>query len=88
VYRTSWLSYLYFKRRVNLSHYSLPNILAMKEVYPELIQDDFQPGLLRRTLLELPEQDDIRTDCRKLWASLAGPEAYRRIAEKIREVSE
>ncbi|MDD2715456.1 MAG: hypothetical protein PHW04_06130 [Candidatus Wallbacteria bacterium] len=87
VYRTSWLSYLYFKRKVILSHYSLPNILAGKEIYPELIQEDFRPDYLRQTLLELPEQDEISGDCRKLWQSLAGPDIYRRIADKINEVS-
>jgi lipid-A-disaccharide synthase len=49
-YRVGWLNYAIAKRLVKLSHIGLPNIVAGREVAPELIQDAFTPEALARQL--------------------------------------
>ncbi|MBD3415448.1 MAG: lipid-A-disaccharide synthase [Candidatus Aminicenantes bacterium] len=49
-YRISPLSYFFGKKIVKTKHFSIVNIIADKEVIPELIQKDFNPeSLLRQT---------------------------------------
>lgn len=39
IYKTSWSTYLLARRFVRVSHVAMPNLLARKEIYPELIQE-------------------------------------------------
>ncbi|MDA8621054.1 lipid-A-disaccharide synthase [Psychrosphaera sp.] len=39
-YKVSWFSYEIFKRLIKTPFFTLPNLLAGKEIVPELIQDD------------------------------------------------
>ncbi len=43
VYKLAWLSYLLAKKLVRIPHIGLPNIIAGKEIMPELIQDEANP---------------------------------------------
>jgi lipid-A-disaccharide synthase len=55
VYRLSWLTYALAKMMVNVKHIGMVNIMAGKEVVPELVQTDFTAERLvkeTRTLLE------------------------------------
>lgn len=42
-YRFNWLTYQLGKHLVKLKHFSLPNLLADKELVPELLQDQVTP---------------------------------------------
>ncbi len=46
IYRTGWLNYAIAKRVVRLPRIGLPNIVAEREVAPELIQGALTPGRL------------------------------------------
>lgn len=50
VYRTGWLNYAYARRMVRLSRIGLPNIVAERDVAPELIQEALTPERLAGTL--------------------------------------
>ena len=39
-YKVSWFSHEIFKRLIKTPFFTLPNLLAGKEIVPELIQDD------------------------------------------------
>jgi len=56
-YRTSWLTYFLAKRIVKLERFSLPNILAGRDVVEELLQDEVIPERLARAALKLMEDD-------------------------------
>ncbi len=49
-YRVGWLNYAIARRVVKLPHIGLPNIVAGREVAPELIQDALTPAALAATL--------------------------------------
>ncbi|HEX4910911.1 MAG TPA: lipid-A-disaccharide synthase [Permianibacter sp.] len=59
-YRVSAFSYAIFKRLLTIGRFALPNLLAGKDVVPELIQDDCTAGKLaaavRRQLDATPEE--------------------------------
>ncbi|MBZ0220407.1 MAG: lipid-A-disaccharide synthase [Candidatus Methylomirabilis sp.] len=62
VYKMAALSYGIAKRLVNLSHAGLPNIVAGREVVPELLQDEASPeGIAGKVLsiLEEPRREEI-----------------------------
>ena len=58
IYRTTALSYAILKRWVgaNIPHVALPNLLAGKELVPELLQDAAVPEKIGPRLLEFLEQ--------------------------------
>lgn len=61
-YRVGWLSYQVFSRLIKTPYFTLPNLLAQKELVPELIQHDLTTekavSLLRPLLLE--PQNEIK----------------------------
>ena len=61
VYRLSWLTYALAKMMVNVKHIGMVNIMAGKQVVPELIQADFTAERVvkeTRTLLENRDRRD------------------------------
>jgi len=60
-YRFNWLTYQMGKALVKLEHFSLPNLLAGKELVPELLQDEVCPErivpLVKERLYE--DQSDL-----------------------------
>ena len=46
--------------KFNIEHFSLPNLLAGKQLVPELLQNDLTPENLATTLLPLLEEDQSR----------------------------
>jgi len=50
VYRVGWINHLIARRVVKLSHIGLPNIVAGREVAPELLQHDLTAERLAATL--------------------------------------
>lgn len=87
VFRGSPTSYRLAKLFVHLERYSIVNILAGKEVVPELIQDDFTAEALVQKLLPLledgPERRKMLADLAAIRADLGGPGASERAASEV-----
>jgi lipid-A-disaccharide synthase len=60
VYRLSDLSYAVASRVVDLPHVAMVNLIAGDRIVPELIQDDFTPANIVRTLQPLLEETGYR----------------------------
>lgn len=93
VYRVSPLTYWFAKRVAYVQHIAMVNILAEREVVPELVQGDFTPERVRDTFLAIARdearQAQMRRELKALATSLGQPGAYERgavaIAEFLRE---
>ena len=87
VYRLSTLSYLCGKLLVKVPHIALVNIVAGKEVCPELIQTAASPAALCRHLEPLledgPERQRMLQDLQAVNAALGEGGAERRAAEIV-----
>lgn len=57
-YRFHWLSYQIIKRLFHAPFFSLPNLLAGKEIVPELAQSDASEEAIEEALVQLIEQDN------------------------------
>ena len=53
VYKLHWLTYMIVSWMIKIPYKSLPNILANKEVVPELIQHDATPNKVFQAALQL-----------------------------------
>jgi lipid-A-disaccharide synthase len=79
---TLWLG----RKLVKLRHFSLVNIVAGKEVVPELLQDEVRGGSIAAAARKLLESERYRNTKRELAvirSRLGSPGASRRAAEKI-----
>lgn len=59
-YKTSWLTYQLAKRVVKVPFIALPNLIAGKEIVPELIQQDMNPQRIEEQISRLLTNSD---DC-------------------------
>ncbi|WP_417438141.1 lipid-A-disaccharide synthase [Idiomarina sp.] len=57
-YRFHWLSYQIIKRLFHAPFFSLPNLLAGKEIVPELAQSEASEEAIEQALVRLIEQDN------------------------------
>jgi len=79
---THWLA----QRLVKLSHFSLVNIVAGKNVVPELLQEEVNGERIAsevRKLLDLSERTRVRGELAAVTEKLGQPGASRRAAEAI-----
>ncbi|MCX8093712.1 MAG: lipid-A-disaccharide synthase, partial [Candidatus Goldbacteria bacterium] len=53
VYKLSFISYLITKRLIRVKTVSLPNIIAGKQVVPELLQNNFTPEKISQKIFEI-----------------------------------
>jgi lipid-A-disaccharide synthase len=87
VYRVAPLSYALARRFAYVRHLSIVNILAGREVVPELLQGDFTPERLRDRFLALAQdgqaRDRMRRELAEVTGTLGRPGAYERAAECI-----
>ena len=87
VYRTSPLTYQIGRRLVTIPHIGLVNILAGKEVVPELIQGQMTPDRVSREALGILEDVDrqamMKQEFKTIRQALGGPGASKRAAEMI-----
>lgn len=66
-YRTSWVNYFLASMLVNVDYIAMPNILAGRELMPELIQIDFNShNLVRKTLDYAASPDELERLCSEL----------------------
>lgn len=56
-YRFSRLTAMVLRRMVNMTFFSLPNLLAGKKLVPELLQEQVQPDIIAKQLLPLLTED-------------------------------
>ena len=87
LYKVSPITYGIGKMVVNLSHVGLPNIIAGKEVIPELLQSDVYADNIVEHMLplldDLKENEHMRQELRTVRDKLGEPGAVKRVAELI-----
>lgn len=92
-YRVSWPTWVLGKPLVRTPYYSMVNLLANREIVPELIQSDCTGDRLAAAALRLltqpTEQSRVRADLGELRASLAGdaPAATKAAEEICRRIA-
>ena len=79
VYRVSPLTYLLGRRLVKVPFYAMPNLIAGRQVIPELVQDDFTAERLAAELNKIipdgPEREKMIGGLADVRAKLKGTEA-------------
>ncbi|HYI09699.1 MAG TPA: lipid-A-disaccharide synthase [Thermoanaerobaculia bacterium] len=86
MYRLSRANYLLAQTLVRLPHFSLVNIVAGKEVVPELIQNDVNGERIAaevRNLVAPGHYEQICADLAAIRAKLGEPGTARRVADEI-----
>jgi lipid-A-disaccharide synthase len=76
---THWLA----QRLVKLPHFSLVNIVAGKDIVPELLQEDVNGERIAREVRALVGNSALRAELAAVREKLGGPGASRRAAEAI-----
>jgi lipid-A-disaccharide synthase len=91
LYKTSALTYAIGKQIVSVKYLAMPNILAGKVLFPELIQHEATARNIAGAALELlgnaARRDEIRTGLREVIATLGGPGATARAAAAILDLN-
>jgi len=87
LYKGSWLNYQIVRQVLTVKTFTMANLLAGEEVYPEFLQYTLTAGNLAGAALEILQNEDRRAKMRaqldKVVASLGGPGATRRAADAI-----
>ena len=90
-YKTSALTYAIGRQIVSVKYLAMPNILAGRALFPELIQHEATPRNIAGAALELLEntarRDEIRAGLREVISALGGPGASARAATAILELN-
>lgn len=85
VYKTGALNYALASRLVKVAHIAMPNLIAGRDLLPELIQERANPAALAAQGLALLENEAARQDMiaglMEIRGRLGGPGASRRTAE-------
>lgn len=91
VYKVSPVTYAIGKRVVKIPYVGLPNIVAGKEVIPELIQGDANSGNVARELRKLMDDatyyNEMKTSLGHVKEELGEPGAVERVATLIGEMA-
>ncbi len=91
VYRLSPLTYRLGRPFVRVDTFAMANLVAGRQVVPELMQDDFTPDAVAERALPLLEDrraaEAMRADLRAVMAKLGTPGASRRAAEAVLAVA-
>ena len=91
VYRTSALNAFIARRVINIPNIGLPNIVAGRQILPELLQEDFTPTNVAKTAVELlaPERrPQLEADLAFMKSRLGEPGAVKRVAQLILRIAE
>jgi len=87
VYHLPWRSWVIAKRVVSVPYAALPNILAGREIVPELLQDRMTPGAIAEAaaaiLRDPGRQSAMREALRQVAAGLGPPGAAARAAREV-----
>jgi len=79
VYRVSRLSYAIGRRLVKLKNFGMVNLIAGREIVPELIQSNFTPQNVVQQILQLIEEGEPRAEMVRNLESVGA--ALRRVAD-------
>jgi lipid-A-disaccharide synthase len=92
LYKTPLLGIALHAGIIKSKWFTMPNILANEELYPEFLQSAATPQNIARAMLELMQnqsrRDEIKAKLAKVIASLGGPGASRRAARAITQLLE
>lgn len=91
VYRTSAINAFIARRVINIPNIGLPNIVAGKQVLPELLQEDFTPEKVAQAAVDLlqPERNaQMKRDLEYVRERLGRPGAVMRVAELVLKIAE
>ena len=91
VYRTSALNAFIARRVINIPNIGLPNIVAGRQILPELLQEDFTPANVANTAVELlaPERrPQLEANLAYMKARLGEPGAVNRVAQLILRIAQ
>ena len=91
VYRTSALNAFIARRVIKIPNIGLPNIVAGRQILPELLQEDFTPANVANTAVELlaPERrPQLEANLAYMKARLGEPGAVNRVAQLILRIAE
>jgi lipid-A-disaccharide synthase len=87
MYRLPWLTYLVGRCLLSFKHFGLPNIIAGKEIVPELLQGKARPEEIARIAAELlsngTRAQAQRSELRRLKELLRGTGALERAARSV-----
>jgi len=86
LYKSSPVSFWIAKRVVKIPNIGLPNIVAGRQIEPELLQDDCTPEKIAATTLELLEAERfarLQRDLQEVKEKLGEPGAVKRVAELV-----
>ena len=91
VYRTSALNAFIARRVINIPNIGLPNIVAGRQILPELLQEDFTPEKVAATAAELlatERRPQLEANLAYMKARLGEPGAVNRVAQLILKIAE
>lgn len=86
LYKSSPISFWIAKRVVKIPNIGLPNIVAGRQIEPELLQDDCTPDKIASTALELLEPErfaQLQRDLLEVKEKLGEPGAVKRVAKLV-----
>jgi lipid-A-disaccharide synthase len=90
VYRASTLNWRLFRPLINVPFVGMPNLIAGREIAPELLQDDMNPGNLAKQITEMLDDPDrllrLRADLAVVRDALGAANASERAARRIFEL--
>ncbi|MCF8041186.1 MAG: lipid-A-disaccharide synthase [Desulfarculaceae bacterium] len=92
VYKTGGFNYLVARSLIKVEYIAMPNLIAGRELMPELIQGEATPEKVAAEALSLLDDDQQRgrviQGLNEVRAKLGGPGASRRVAELALEIME
>jgi lipid-A-disaccharide synthase len=87
LYKGSWLNYQIARRLVTVKWFTMPNILADAEIYPEFLQNTATPENLARATLDLLQNEarrkQIKSQLAHVISSFGEPGAAGRAADAV-----
>ncbi len=90
VYKVSALSWLWMKRKLQISHVGLANIVAGREIVPEFIQENCRAELLAGEICRQLDDESYREDMRRalsdIKSMLGDRDAAREVAALVVEM--
>jgi len=90
IYKTSWGTYQVGKRLIQVRFLAMPNLLADREVLPELIQQEATGARIAQAALgllrDLERRKSVQLQLRSVVDSLGGPGASQRAAKAIADL--
>ena len=91
LYRTSAITAFIARRVINIPNIGLPNIVAGRQILPELLQEELTPAKLAATAVELlaPERrPQLEANLAYMKECLGEPGAVNRVAQLILRIAE